>query len=166
VSIAAMQIAAAAGAQVWATTRDPEKRQPLAKLPYVHNVLDGTAPGWAKAVMLATDGEGVDAVVDSVGAPTWPDSIRSLAQGGRLLICGATGGDRPDFSIRELYQSHRQILGAPFGGWNDFRDVVTFLARTGHRPLLHAVLPMERAAEAHRILEDQEHVGKVVLEIN
>jgi NADPH:quinone reductase-like Zn-dependent oxidoreductase len=165
VSIAAMQIAAAAGAQVWATTRDPQKGRRLAELPYVHHVLDGAAPGWAQSVLEATGGEGVDAVVDSVGAPTWPDSIQSLAPGGRLLICGATGGDRSDFSIRELYQSHRQILGAPFGGWNDFRDVVTFLERTGIRPLLHAVLPMEEAAEAHRVLEDQEHVGKVVLEI-
>lgn len=42
---------------------------------------------------------------------------------------------------------------------------MTFLERTELRPLLHAVLPMEQAAEAHRILEDQEHVGKVVLDI-
>jgi NADPH:quinone reductase-like Zn-dependent oxidoreductase len=159
VSIAAMQLAAAAGAEVWTTTRSAAKAKRLAALPYVDHVLTG--PDWADAVREATGG--VDVVVDSVGGPTWRDSIRSLAMGGRMLICGATGGDRPDISIRELYQSHRQIIGAPFGGWNDFVDVVGLLERTGLRPLLHAVVPMEEAAEAHRILEESEHVGKVVL---
>lgn len=163
VSIAAMQIAAQAGAEVWATTRSTDKARRLAELPYVHHVLDGSAAGWADAVQEATGGQGVDIVVDSVGAPTWRDSIRSLAMGGRMVICGATGGDTPDISIRELYQSHRQILGAPFGGWNDFRDVVEMMSRTGIRPLVHAAYPMEQVADAHRVIENSEHIGKVVV---
>lgn len=165
VSIAAMQIAARAGAEVWATTRDPAKARRLAELPYVHHVIDGSGPGWADAVHDATDGAGADVVVDSVGAPTWRDSIRSLAMGGRMVICGATGGDAPDISIRELYQSHRQILGAPFGGWNDFRDVVEMMSRTGIRPLIHAAVPMERVADGHRMIENSEHIGKVVVDV-
>lgn len=163
VSIAAMQIAAQAGAEVWATTRDPGKAARLAELPYVHHVIDSSAAGWADVVRDATGGEGVDVVVDSVGAPTWRDSIRSLAMGGRMVICGATGGDTPDISIRELYQSHRQILGAPFGGWNDFREVIEMMSRTGTRPLVHAAFPMEQVADAHRVIENSEHIGKVVV---
>lgn len=165
VSVAAMQIAARAGAEVWAVTRTAEKARRLAEHPFVHEVMVAREPGWADDVLRATGGEGVDVVADAVGAPTWRDSIRSLAPGGRMVICGATGGDSPDISIRELYQSHRRILGAPFGGWNDFYDVVQMIARTGIRPVVHAALPMSEIAEAHRILEDQEHVGKVVVEI-
>ncbi|MEJ7771337.1 MAG: zinc-binding dehydrogenase [Geodermatophilaceae bacterium] len=166
VSIAAMQIAAAAGAEVWTTTRDAAKAAALKELPYVHHVVDGSHPGWSNTVANSTLDEGMDVVVDSVGGPTWRDSIRSLAPGGRMLVCGATGGDTPDISIRELYQSHRQIIGAPFGGWNDFREVVSWLHRSGTKPLLHAVLPIHDVTEAHRMLETQEQVGKVVLEVS
>lgn len=163
VAIAAMQIAAHSGAEVLATTRSPEKGRQLAELPFVHQVIDSSEPGWSEKVMAATGSEGVDMVVDSVGAPTWRDSIRSLSMGGRLVICGATGGDNPDISIRELYQSHRQIIGGPFGGWDDFQQSMDFVFRTGARPMVHAVLPFEEIAEAHRIIEADEHIGKIVV---
>ena len=165
VAVAAMQIAAQAGAEVWATSRSADKARRLGALPYVDHVLDSSTPGWADEVLERTGGDGVDLVADAVGAPTWRDSIRSLATGGRMVICGATGGDQPDFSIRELYQSHRQILGAPFGGWNDFVDVVGLMARTGIRPLIDTVVPMDQVAEGHRIIEAAEHIGKVVVDL-
>lgn len=163
VSIAALQLAANAGAEVWTTSRDATKRRRLAELPYVDRVLDGGVPDWSRQVLDATGGAGVDVVVDSVGAPTWRESIRALATGGRMVVCGATGGDSPDISVRELYQWHRRIIGAPFGGWNDFQAALDWLGRSGTRPLLHAVLPVDQAQEAHRILDRQEHVGKLVL---
>lgn len=166
VSVAAMQIAAQAGAEVWATTRSRDKASRLAALPYVDHVIDSSAPGWADEVLERTGGAGVNMVADAVGAPTWRDSIRSLTTGGRMVICGATGGDQPDISIRELYQAHRQILGAPFGGWNDFVDVVELMARTGIRPLVDTVVPMDQVAEGHRIIEHDEHVGKVVVDLS
>ncbi|MBB5787025.1 zinc-binding dehydrogenase [Jiangella mangrovi] len=165
VATAAMQLAARAGAEVWAATRSPDKARRLSELPYVHHVVDSSAPGWSAQVRERTAGQGVDLVADAVGAPTWRDSIRALAMGGRLVICGATGGDRPDISIRELYQAHRQILGAPFGGWNDFVDVVGLMERTGIRPLVHATVPMERTGDGHRIIERDEHIGKVVIDL-
>lgn len=163
VSVAAIQIAAQAGAEVWATTRGTAKRERVSALPGVRGVLDSSEPGWHRDVLDVTAGLGVDLVVESVGAPTWRDSIRSLAQGGRMMLCGATGGDQPDISIREIYQSHRQIIGAPLGGWNDFVEVVDMLGRTGLRPLLHAVLPMDEVVTAHQIVEASAHVGKVVV---
>jgi NADPH:quinone reductase-like Zn-dependent oxidoreductase len=105
VSIAAMQIAAHAGAEIWATTRDA----------------------------------------------------------GKAKICGASGGDRPDISIRELYQRNRRIIGSPFGGWNDFRDVYAFLARSGVRPIIDRILPLEQISDAHRLMEEQQHIGKLLL---
>jgi len=163
VSVAAMQIAAYSGAEVWATTRTAEKAERLTALPFVHRVFVTPGPGWSDEIRHATGGEGVDIVVDAVGAPTWRDSIESLAQGGRMLICGATGGDRPDISIREIYQKNRQIIGGPFGGWNDFREVYDFLASSGVRPVIDRILPLDQVGEAHRVLEEQEHIGKLLL---
>jgi len=166
VSMAAIQVAAQAGAEVWATTRGNAKVEQVASLSGVRGVIDGAEPGWHEQVLDTTEGTGVDLVVESVGAPSWRDSIRSLAKGGRMMVCGATGGDQPEISIREIYQSHRQIIGAPFGGWNDFVDVVDMLARTGLRPVLHEVVPMHDAARGHQLLEESRHVGKVVLSLN
>jgi len=163
VSIAAMQIAAQAGAEIWATTRDARKAQRLADLPFVHRVFQTGEPGWSAEILDASDGEGADMVVDAVGGPSWPDSIRCLTQGGRMVICGASGGDRPDISIRELYQRNRRIIGSPFGGWNDFRDVYAFLARSGVRPIIDRILPLEQITDAHRLMEEQQHVGKLLL---
>jgi NADPH:quinone reductase-like Zn-dependent oxidoreductase len=165
VAMAAMQLAGASGAQVWATTRDAGKAARLRDLPFVDRVFPTSGPGWSQQVVDAADGEGIDVVVDAVGAPTWRDSIRSLGPGGRMVVCGATGGDVPDMSIRELYQGNRRILGAPFGGWNDFRDVFAFLGQTGVRPVIDRVLPLDRAQDAHRVLESGEQLGKVVLEL-
>lgn len=166
VSVAAIQIAEQAGAEIWATTRGSAKAAQIAALPGVRGVIDSSEEDWYQRVLDATDGSGVDLVVESVGAPTWRNSIRSLAQGGRMMLCGATGGDQPSISIRELYQSHRQIIGAPFGGWNDFVDVVEMLARTQLRPMLHTVLPMERIAHGHKLIEESAHVGKLVINID
>ena len=122
-------------------------------------------PGWSDEILDATDGEGVDVVVDAVGAPSWPDSIRSLCQGGRMLVCGASGGDRPYIRASGArHQRNRQIIGAPFGGWNDFRDVYRFLERTGIRPVIDRILPLAEVAEAHRVMEAHEHIGKVLLQ--
>lgn len=166
VAVAAIQIANAAGAEVIATTRSSEKAESIAALRGVRAVVDSAQPGWHRQVLELTEGEGVDLVVESVGAPTWRDSIRSMAMGGRMMVCGATGGDQPDISIRELYQSHRQIIGAPFGGWSDFTDVVQMLSRTGLRPLVHKTFPMNEIGDAHREVEQSRHVGKVVLTIH
>lgn len=166
VAVAAIQIAARAGAEVVATTRGDAKADRIAALPGVREVIDSSAPGWHREVLRATDGDGADLIIEAVGAPTWPESIRSLATGGRMLLCGATGGDNPDISIREIYQSHRQIIGAPFGGWNDFTEAVQFLQRSQERPLIHEVLPMEQVAQAHQILENSQHVGKVVISMS
>ena len=165
VATAALQIAAAAGAKVIAATRSSEKEARLRQLG-VERVIDYAQPGWSAQVISATDGEGVQVVVDAIGAPTWRESIRSLAPGGRMVICGATGGDQPEISIRELYQSQRQILGAPMGGWNDFVQAMdTFFSGRIH-PVIDRELPLQAIGEAHRRMEEQQHFGKIVLRVS
>lgn len=163
VATAAMAIAKAAGAQVLAGTRGTVKAAQLEELPTTDAVFDTGVPDWHRQVLALTDGDGADVVVDAAGAPTWPEAIRSLAPGGRLSICGATGGDNPDISIRELYQSHRRIVGSPLGGWADFHDAMQLVFRGDLEPVIHAVLPVEKIAEAHELMAADAHVGKIVL---
>ncbi|KIL48490.1 hypothetical protein KP78_15730 [Jeotgalibacillus soli] len=75
---------------------------------------------WETEVLVWTNNQGVFVDFDAVGAPTIRHSLRCLEIGGKLVLSGATAGDSPDLSIREIYQRHRKILGVPMGNWEDF----------------------------------------------
>ena len=125
--------------------------------------IDYTASPLREAVRDYTAGRGVDVVLDSVGAATWRDSINMLRPFGRLVVCGATSGDSPEISIRELYQSHRRILGAPLGTRREFRQVVEALASGWLEPTIHDVLPLTHVHDALRLLESRSFFGKIAL---
>jgi NADPH2:quinone reductase len=80
-----------------------------------------------------------------------------------MVICGATSGPDPDVDIRSIYQHHRRILGAPMGNRSDFRDVLSLAARGKVEPTVDRVLPLADVAEGHRVIEDREVFGKVVV---
>jgi NADPH:quinone reductase-like Zn-dependent oxidoreductase len=84
---------------------------------------------------------------------------------GALVLSGATGGDKPDISIREIYQWHRRILGAPMGNWEDFLQVTSLVWRGLLHPQIHAVYPLDEVAQAERELEERRHFGKIVIAI-
>lgn len=85
--------------------------------------------------------------------------------GGRMVISGATGGDTPEISIREVYQWHRRILGAPMGTWQDFLDVTRLVFSGVIVPEIHAVYPLEHGGEAERALDERQHFGKIVVQV-
>jgi len=163
VGCAALQIAVRVGAEVIAIAGSPEKRQRALELGAA--VAFDSHTTWIDDVKRWTDGEGVDLVHDAVGAPTWRQSIQSLAMGGRLTVSGATGGDRPEISIREVYQRHGRILGAPMGNWQDFLDVTRLVFQGAIVPEVHAVYPLDRVAEAETALDRREHFGKIVVRV-
>ena len=164
VSVAALQLAVRAGARVFVASRNEAKLARARELG-AHATFHLTGGDFSPLVLEATDGRGVDVVADPVGAATWPGSIRSLARGGRLVVCGASGGNRADFDIRELYQRHRQILGAPMGSLRDLAAVLSLVTRGEIVPVIDRVLPLDQIAEAHRILDNGEQFGKVVLRV-
>jgi NADPH:quinone reductase-like Zn-dependent oxidoreductase len=166
VATAAIQIAVAAGARVIAVTRDPAKAVRVRETVDVDTVVADSEHRWSGQVLDMTDGVGAHMVADPVGAPTWQESIRALAKDGRMVTCGATGGDRANFSIRELYQSHRRIIGAPLGGFHDFEAAMRLVFRAVLRPVIHASFSLEDIAEVHELMARGEHVGKVVLQIH
>lgn len=160
VGSAALVLGRRLGARVFAGASSQEKRD-LAVRHGAEAAVDSGQP-FSQQILDLTDGRGVDIVADPLGV-TWPESIRSLARGGRLVVCGATAGNRPAFDIRELYQRHRSIVGAPMGNWRDFNNVINLLNQGELRPIIDRVYPLTEIAEAHVRAESRASFGKVVV---
>jgi len=162
VGTAAVQIARRVSAYVFGVASGEDRVQRLREIG-ANRPIDRSNEDFESVVAQETGGLGVDMVINPVGGSTWRPAIRSLIVGGRMLICGATIGDNPELSIREIYQSHRQILGAPLGNRRDFRAVLDLLSRGELEPVLHDTMPLEEVSEAHRLIEEAMVFGKVVL---
>jgi NADPH:quinone reductase-like Zn-dependent oxidoreductase len=162
VATAALLLARAAGATVYVTSGHAWKLERAFELGAVAG-FDHSAGGIDEWAMEVTGGAGMDVVIDSVGAATWRQSIRSLAMGGAMAICGATSGDRPEISIRELYQRHGRIVGAPLGGRPDFDRVMALVGSGTIAPVVDGTYPLGEVEAAFARLESGEQFGKVVV---
>ncbi len=121
---------------------------------------------FAREVKRLTGGHGVDVVFEHVGQATWEQSVFSLKTGGRLVTCGATTGPEGKLNINYLFARQLSILGSFMGQQVGalFRALELF-KRGLLKPVIDTVMPLERAADAHRRLENREQFGKVVLTI-
>jgi NADPH:quinone reductase-like Zn-dependent oxidoreductase len=161
---AQVEIAATAGATVIGTASTEEKRRKAKEIGAT--VMFDSTGDWYSEVMEWTKGEGVSVVFDSVGAPTFRQGLNCLEMGGKLVLSGATAGDFPEISIREIYQRHRKILGAPMGNWEDFLQVTSLVWQGKLVPHVHKVFPLHDIAQAQRELKERKHFGKIVIEVN
>ncbi len=162
VAWAALEIAIVCGARVIATTssgaKADEAREAGAEL-----VIDYTAEDVAEAVRRHTAKRGVDVVVDSVGQKTWMTSLKAVRRGGRIVTCGATTGPNPSEEIRLIYWKQISILGSTMANDREFRALLATVASGRLAPRIDRVLPLSRAAEAYRLLEEGRQFGKIVL---
>jgi len=161
---AQVEIAKVAGATVIGTASTEEKRNKA--LEKGADLMLDSNSDWESSILEWTNGCGVSVAFDSVGAPTIRHSLRSLEMNGKLVLSGATAGDKPDISIREIYQWHRKIMGAPIGNWEDFLRVTNLVWQEKLTPSIHAVYPLEEIVNAHLELEKRNHFGKIVIKIN
>lgn len=162
VNSAAIQIAKHLGATVYAITSTPEKMARAQALG-ADFTINYKAEDWSKAVFLATGKRGVDVVVDNVGAPTWTQSIRALARGGRLVNVGGTGGPMVEMDLRLVFRKQISILGSTMGSHQDFRDVMARIWQRKLTPVVDKVFPLSEGRAAHEYLERGEQFGKVIL---
>lgn len=162
VSLAAMQLAKAIGAQVIVTSRDDAKLQRALQMGADHGINSNTQDV-VKAVLAYTDGRGVDVVIENVGAAVWSTAMKSLVRGGRLVTCGATSGDQPPADLRRIFIRQLQILGSTLGNTSEFRDLLVFVARHGITPVIDSEFPVDRIHEALDRLESGRQFGKVGL---
>ncbi|MCY3832016.1 MAG: zinc-binding dehydrogenase [Chloroflexi bacterium] len=159
-----IQIAKRAGAKVIASTSTPDKMAKARQLGADH-VVNYKEPDWVEQVIAHTGGRGVDVAQDLVGASTWADSLRTLARNGRLVVCGSHSGKRLDLSIPQIYHRQLKILGSNGGTFDELRACLELAARGELKPVIDRVLPLNEIREGHRILEEHDHFGKVVIQI-
>ena len=164
VATVAIGLAVMAGARVLVTSSSPEKLDRARELGASGGALY-TAEGWPEDVRMLTGGDGVDLVIDSVGS-TWSDALATLRPGGRLVSFGATGSASTEVDVRRFYFGQHTILGTTMGSPRDFEALLrTVEAAPSWRPVVDRVLPLDRAGEAHAVMERREHTGKLVLAI-
>lgn len=122
-----------------------------------------TEDGWPEAAREANGGEGFDLVIDPVGA--WSEALTALRPGGRLVSFGANASERAEVGIRPFYFGQYSLLGTTMGSHRDFRAMLGLIERMPDwRPVVGTVMPLDRAAGAHALLEAGGHRGKVVLQ--
>jgi NADPH:quinone reductase-like Zn-dependent oxidoreductase len=162
VSTLAVQIARLAGAEVYAVTSGPGNVERVLRLG-ANAVYDRDQQDWGKQLFLDTGKQGVDLVFDSVGEVLWPQCLRALKVGGRLVTFGATTGATGTTEIRLVFWRQLSILGTTMGSPREYRTVMDLVFRKRLEPVIHATLPLEEARRAHEMLEAGEVFGKVVL---
>lgn len=153
VATAAIQLGAAAGLEVYATSRHAEKRDRALAL--------GAAAAVETGARLPAR---VDAVLETVGEATWSHSVKSVRPGGTIVVAGATTGDAPPAELRRIFFLELRVLGVTMGSKDDLAALLAFLARTGLRPTVDSTFPLARAGDGLARLASGDHVGKIVLE--
>jgi len=164
VGSAGIQIARLRGARVIATASSDDKLQKARDLGASETV-NYSSEDWPKQIKRLTGGRGVDVVFEHTGAATWPGSILSLKQGGRLVTCGATSGFDARTDLRHVFYRHLTILGSMMGSKADLLAAMQFIASGQIRAVVDRVLPLSEARKAHELMEDRAQFGKLVLEI-
>jgi putative PIG3 family NAD(P)H quinone oxidoreductase len=168
----AIQMIGAAGARSIVTAGSEEKCRRCRELG-ADVAVNYREEDFVEAVKKATHDRGVDVVLDSIGGPYLERNLRSLAPGGRLVVIGLMGGAKAEIALGPLLARRLQVIGstlrarseaekASIGSecWERFGRAI----EAGRiRPVLDRVLPLERAAEAHRVMKASEHFGKIVL---
>ncbi|HUF48638.1 MAG TPA: zinc-binding dehydrogenase [Vicinamibacterales bacterium] len=161
---AAVQIARRFGARVIATAGGQAKLA-QAKALGADEVIDHYAEDVVARVRAVTNRAGVDIVVEHVGGATWDRSVRCLARGGRLVICGATSGHHAALDLRHLFARQLSLLGSYMGTKAELLRVAELFFAGHVRPVIDRTLPLSEAGQAHARLESGSQFGKIVLEV-
>lgn len=164
VNTASIQIAKLLGARVLVVGSSAHKLE-LAEALGADVLIDRSKePDWSRAAFLATDKQGADVVVDNVGT-TFMQSLRALGKGGRLLTVGNSGGPRFEIDNRYLFARHLSILGSTMSTLSDFKEVMDLVVAGKLNPVLDRTYPLKEAASAQIRLWNNEHFGKITLDI-
>lgn len=172
VGTATLQVAKGLGARTFAVVSSEEKAA-VARAAGADEVVLTSGP-WRDEVKELSGG-GVDLVIDPVGGDRFTDSLRSLAEGGRLVVVGFTGGSIPEVKVNRLLLNNTEVIGAGWGGYvlgkpevnREIGAAIEALIDSGHvRPIVGARFPLEQAADALTLIDERGATGKVVLDVN
>ena len=106
---------------------------------------------------------GVDVVINFTGGDTWQPSLRSVKRGGKILVCGATAGYDPKEDLRYIWSFEIQIIGSNSFYDDNLQALMDFIQQGKMKPIIHSALPLDRAIDGLRMIENREVFGKVVV---
>ncbi|MFD0967670.1 zinc-binding dehydrogenase [Plantactinospora endophytica] len=152
VATAAVVLAVALGKRVYATSRDPGKRDRITGLGAT-----AVEPG-------ARLPERVDVVIETVGAATFDHSLKSAAPGARIVVSGATAGYEPPVNLRRVFAMQLEILGSTMGTPAELAELLGLCVQRGIRPVIDSSYPFSEVRPAFARLLSGEVFGKVVLD--
>jgi NADPH2:quinone reductase len=172
VGTAAIQLAHAAGATVFGTSRTPEKLERAKALGLDVGLSD---KNFAEEVKQITSGEGVHVVIDFVGAPYLEQNMDALAAWGRLVIISTMGGAQASINLGLVMMKRLIVRGSTLrtrtleeklAVMRRFATSVLPLLASGKvRPIIEQVYPLEEIAEAHRVMGENRNFGKLVVRV-
>jgi NADPH:quinone reductase-like Zn-dependent oxidoreductase len=162
VGVALVQCAKLAGARVIASVGNAEKASAVRALG-ADEVIVYSEEDLAERVRSLTGGEGVDAVLETVGGPTFETHLGTLRRDGRLVTCGSHTGRQVQIDIASIVHNGWQIRGFRLASPEEIVLSLRHALDGRIRIPVAGAFPMSDAAEAHRYLEQRRHVGKVVL---
>ncbi|WP_135828130.1 alcohol dehydrogenase catalytic domain-containing protein [Halorussus halobius] len=145
-----------------ATTSTEEKADFLRDLGVDH-VIDYTETEFDREVWELTDERGVDVCYNCVGGETWTKSMRSMAQGGRLVTSGATAGPNPETELRLVFIRGLDVLGSSVDRYQGFHELLEYVWDGTITPVVDDTFDLLDYEEAFRRVLDREMYGNVVL---
>jgi NADPH:quinone reductase len=171
VGTASLQIAKGLGARTFAVVSSDEKER-VAREAGADEVVRSDGP-WKDQVKELSGG-GVDVIIDPVGGDRFTDSLRSLREGGRLVVVGFTGGSIPEVKVNRLLLNNAEVVGAGWGAYvmgkpqlnRDIGAAIDPLIAAGFvRPIIGERFPLEEASRALAVIDERRATGKVVLDV-
>ena len=153
VNSAAIKLAVAMGATVYATSRTDEKLA-LAESWGARGIADG-----------ARLPEQVDYVIDNVGEATWSHSVKSLRPGGAIVTCGATTGMNPSADLGRIFYQQKRVLGSTMCTLTELQQLVRVMENTGVRPLIDSTVSLENIRDGFETLLGGDVRGKIVVRV-
>ncbi|MGA7401234.1 MAG: zinc-binding dehydrogenase [Candidatus Sulfotelmatobacter sp.] len=164
VGIAAIQIAKLFHCRVITTAGDEAKLAKGRELGADYGI-DHYKQKISEEVRKITNKEGVDIVIEHVGAATWDESVKSLKSGGTLVTCGATTGPNVAVDLRHLFARQLSLLGSYMGTMGEMHAVLRHVFAGRLKPVVDRVFPLSDIRAAHEYMEKSLMFGKVVLSI-
>jgi putative PIG3 family NAD(P)H quinone oxidoreductase len=168
----AIQLATARGARVFATAGTADKARACERLGAARGI-DYKGEDFVEVVRRETDGRGVDVILDVVAASYFARNVECLALEGRLVVISLLGGARTELNLNTVMAKRIFITGSTLRirtvaqkalvAEGVRRNVWPLLEEKRVHPVIHATFPLAEAAEAHRMMETSEHIGKIVL---
>ena len=179
----ATQLCAAAGAQCVGVVSSPEKGELVKRLGAVDYIDRGEFAGmmrsgeetpeqekerftvsraFAKRVKEIL-GDAPDIVFEHVGKATFPTSVFAVKPFGKVVICAGTTGYNLDFDVRYLWMKQKEIIGSHFANAYECMKANELIESGQIRPVLWRTLPFDGVAEAHQLMMENKHLGKIAI---